>query len=290
MVLHLAERLEVPLRERNELLLAAGYAPRLRRALARRPRAGARSATRSSRVLRRPRALPGDRGRPLLEPGRRPTRRSAPLLEGVAPRAARSRRSTASASRCTPTGSRRGSSTSASGARHLLERLDRPARLTGDPARASCTRRCWPTPVAEPAAAPSDGREIVVELRLAAAPGDRRAGVLQHASPRSGPRSTSRCRELVDRGVLPGRRDHGGDAPGARWSAVSFACARQRFASRPAGGPAGSRDARPSGRHTRARTPAAPCPGGASSSSYTSSVRDSTGAELRFSISPAARG
>jgi transcriptional regulator with XRE-family HTH domain len=27
MVLHLAERLEVPLRERNELLLAAGYAP-----------------------------------------------------------------------------------------------------------------------------------------------------------------------------------------------------------------------------------------------------------------------
>src|ERR1700754_1930459 len=28
MVLHLAERLEVPLRERNQLLLAAGYAPR----------------------------------------------------------------------------------------------------------------------------------------------------------------------------------------------------------------------------------------------------------------------
>jgi transcriptional regulator with XRE-family HTH domain len=27
MVLHLAERLEVPLRERNRLLLAAGYAP-----------------------------------------------------------------------------------------------------------------------------------------------------------------------------------------------------------------------------------------------------------------------
>src|SRR5581483_6294836 len=28
MVLHLAEQLEVPLRERNQLLLAAGYAPR----------------------------------------------------------------------------------------------------------------------------------------------------------------------------------------------------------------------------------------------------------------------
>ena len=30
MVLHLAEQLEVPLRERNELLLAAGYAPAYR--------------------------------------------------------------------------------------------------------------------------------------------------------------------------------------------------------------------------------------------------------------------
>ena len=32
MVLHLAEELEVPLRERNRLLLAAGHAPRFRRA------------------------------------------------------------------------------------------------------------------------------------------------------------------------------------------------------------------------------------------------------------------
>ena len=30
MVLHLAEQLDVPLRERNELLLAAGYAPAMR--------------------------------------------------------------------------------------------------------------------------------------------------------------------------------------------------------------------------------------------------------------------
>ena len=38
MVLHLAEQLEVPLRERNALLLAAGYAPAYRRAHARRRR------------------------------------------------------------------------------------------------------------------------------------------------------------------------------------------------------------------------------------------------------------
>ena len=43
MVLHLADQLEVPLRERNRLLLAAGYAPVYRRALARRPRDGARA-------------------------------------------------------------------------------------------------------------------------------------------------------------------------------------------------------------------------------------------------------
>ena len=39
MVLQLAEQLEVPLRDRNQLLLAAGYAPALRRAGARRARA-----------------------------------------------------------------------------------------------------------------------------------------------------------------------------------------------------------------------------------------------------------
>ena len=39
MVLHLADRLEVPLRERNELLLAAGYAPQYGFRVARRSRA-----------------------------------------------------------------------------------------------------------------------------------------------------------------------------------------------------------------------------------------------------------
>ena len=40
MVLHLAEELEVPLRERNQLLLAAGYAPVYGERAARRPRHG----------------------------------------------------------------------------------------------------------------------------------------------------------------------------------------------------------------------------------------------------------
>ena len=66
MVLHLAEHLDVPLRERNALLLAAGFAPAL-------PRAP--SSTRPScspvrdaieRVLVGARAVPGDRRRPAM--------------------------------------------------------------------------------------------------------------------------------------------------------------------------------------------------------------------------------
>src|SRR6516225_7607990 len=55
MVLHLAERLDVPLRERNVLLAAAGYAPIF----------GERSLDDPARGAR---AVSGDRGRPALEP------------------------------------------------------------------------------------------------------------------------------------------------------------------------------------------------------------------------------
>ena len=58
MVLHLAEQLEVPLRERNPLLLAAGYAPvYAERALDEPAMAPVREAL--DLVLQRPRALPG---------------------------------------------------------------------------------------------------------------------------------------------------------------------------------------------------------------------------------------
>ena len=58
LVLHLAEFLDVPLRERNALLLAAGYAPVVRRDAARRRGDGAR-ARRPGQDPRRPRAVPG---------------------------------------------------------------------------------------------------------------------------------------------------------------------------------------------------------------------------------------
>ena len=82
MVLHLAEQLEVPLRERNRLLLAAGYAPRYARARARRARDAPGRATPSTWCCR-PRALPGARGRPRLGARRRQRRGIAMLLAGV---------------------------------------------------------------------------------------------------------------------------------------------------------------------------------------------------------------
>ena len=48
MVLHLAEQLDVPLRDRNQLLLAAGYAPAYGERAARRARARARARRRST--------------------------------------------------------------------------------------------------------------------------------------------------------------------------------------------------------------------------------------------------
>ena len=48
MVLRLAEQLELPLRERNALLLAAGFAPMYRERRARRPAAGAGARARCS--------------------------------------------------------------------------------------------------------------------------------------------------------------------------------------------------------------------------------------------------
>ena len=87
MVLHLAEQLQVPLRERNQLLLAAGYAPQYDGALARRP--GARAGPRRARSrARRPRAVSGDRGRPQAGTWSPPTARSAAARRRLARAAA----------------------------------------------------------------------------------------------------------------------------------------------------------------------------------------------------------
>ena len=84
MVLHLADHLDVPLRDRNALLLAAGYAPAFGAARPRRPRDGPPCATRST----------------TCSPATSPTRRSSSTAAG-----SWSRRT--APSRCSPTAWRR---------------------------------------------------------------------------------------------------------------------------------------------------------------------------------------
>ena len=84
MVLHLAEQLEVPLRERNQLLLAAGYAPRYAARSLEDRRAWRRSATRSAACSPGHEPYPAlavDRGWNLVASNAA----LGPLLEGVAP-------------------------------------------------------------------------------------------------------------------------------------------------------------------------------------------------------------
>ena len=79
MVLHLAELLDVPLRERNTLLIAAGFAPMFGEHALSDPELQRRA--RSSRArAERSRALPGDRGRSSLDAGR--SKRPRELLHG----------------------------------------------------------------------------------------------------------------------------------------------------------------------------------------------------------------
>ena len=92
MVLRLAEQLDVPLRERNALLLAAGYAPAFAQRGLDEPEMGPVRDT-LERILAGPRALPGARRRsPLGARGRQQRRcRCSPRAW---PRSCSSRRST----------------------------------------------------------------------------------------------------------------------------------------------------------------------------------------------------
>ena len=124
MLLRLTERLEVPLRERNTMLLAAGFAPAYPERDLDDPALGvARAAI--------DRVLAGHEPFPALAIDRYWTlvaaNRVVPaLLTGVAPAAARSRRSTSCVSASTRTGWRRRSRISRSGER--ISWRDCPAR------------------------------------------------------------------------------------------------------------------------------------------------------------------
>jgi transcriptional regulator with XRE-family HTH domain len=162
MVLHLAGRLDVPLRERNALLLAAGYAP----AYAERP-LDAPEMTPVREAIDR--VLAGHEPHPALVVDRRwelvaANRGLGLLLEGVAPELLEppvnvlrvGLHPAGLAARIANLGQWRA---------HLLERLGRQVSLTGDPALRTLLDEvaAYPGPEA-PEARPGD--EIAVPLRL----------------------------------------------------------------------------------------------------------------------------
>ena len=148
MVLHLADQLEVPLRERNQLLLAAGYAPRFGDAHARRSRAGQiRDALGH--------VLAGHEPYPAFAVDRRwnlvaSNSALGPLLEGVAAELLvppvncmrLALHPDGLAPRILNLGEWRG---------HLLQRLGREIQLTGDPSSRRCSTRCAATRGRSPA-------------------------------------------------------------------------------------------------------------------------------------------
>ena len=167
MVLHLAERLEVPLRERNQLLLAAGYAPQYgRRSLDDPEMAQVREAL--GRVLAGHEPYPAfavDRAWNLVMSNGA----LGPLLDGVAPELL------VPPVNCMrlalhPDGLAPRIINLAQWRGHLLHRLAHELQITGDPQLEALLDelRGYPGPVASDA---PDAAAIMVELRLATAEG-----------------------------------------------------------------------------------------------------------------------
>jgi transcriptional regulator with XRE-family HTH domain len=169
MVLHLADRLDVPLRERNELLLAAGFAPQY---AARDFDDPALREVRDavSRVLAAHEPYPAiavDRYWNLIASNEA----LGPFLEGVAPELLVPPVNTIRlalhpdgvAPRILNLGEYRAD---------LIERLERAARLTGDPELAALHEEMLGYPGPEPPSQPSvSAPAVAVGLRLGPAPG-----------------------------------------------------------------------------------------------------------------------
>ena len=169
MVLHLADRLGVPLRERNELLLAAGFAPQYTSRSFEDPALReVRSAV--SRVLAAHEPYPAiavDRYWNLVASNEA----LSPFLEGVAAELLVPPVNTIRlalhpdgvAPRIVNLGEYRAD---------LIERLDRAARLTGDPELAGLRDEMLGYPGPEPPALSPSGPAVAVGLRLAPPPGE----------------------------------------------------------------------------------------------------------------------
>ena len=140
LVLALAEHLEVPLRERNTMLLAAGYAPRYPQTPLDADVAGHRPRRAVGELIRAHDPYPAvvvDRGWDIVM--------SNTGLAGVPRRRRRrtcsGRPATRTASRCTPTAWRRGSRTSPSGPTTCSARSTARSRRRGTPGCATCSTR-----------------------------------------------------------------------------------------------------------------------------------------------------
>ncbi len=169
MVLHLAEQLEVPLRERNQLLLAAGYAPQYgARSLEDPDMSPIRDAL--GRVLAGHEPYPAlavDRGWNLVASNAA----LGPLLEGVAPRLLQppvncmrlALHPDGIAPRILNLGEWRG---------HLLHRLGRQIALTRDAGLQSLRDELLSYSEDEAGETEPDSGEIMVELRLASDDGE----------------------------------------------------------------------------------------------------------------------
>lgn len=163
MVLHLAQQLEVPLRERNALLLAAGYAPAFQeRPLADPALQAAREAVERVLAAHMPYpALALDRGWTMLAANAAVT----PLLGGADPALLTPPVNVLRLS-LHPAGLAPRIRNLSEWRAHLLERLRHQAALTADPALASLLAelRAYPAPLETGAA---DHAAIAVPLRLA---------------------------------------------------------------------------------------------------------------------------
>ncbi|HEX5505796.1 MAG TPA: helix-turn-helix transcriptional regulator [Thermomicrobiales bacterium] len=165
LVLHLAEELDLPLRERNRLLLAAGYAPAYAEtALDAPPLAAVRAAVRQVLAGHEPYpAVVVDRYWQLVEANAG----VALLTAGIAPELLAPPANVLRAS-LHPAGLAPRIANLGEWRAHLLGRLQRQIALTADPALAELydELRAYPCDQPEPATGPPDPGAIVVPLRL----------------------------------------------------------------------------------------------------------------------------
>ncbi len=165
MVLHLAEELDVPLRERNRLLLAAGYAPAF-----------------AERTIDAPEMEPVRRALDLVLGGHEPfpalvvdrwwnlvsaNRAVAPLTSGVAPALLEPPANVLRLS-LHPDGLAPRIANLGEWRAHLLDRLRREVALTADPALAELLEELTAYPGGEPFRLHGDGPGIAVPLRVRA--------------------------------------------------------------------------------------------------------------------------